>query len=109
VLLEFGSVEVLVAHLALDHHLWALLLNMLEKLSTGHVLEIFVVTNVAAKLGAVVDGVVLQVLHGLPDESSLPVLLKASMGELTEVNTILKDVIDVFQEIRCMAVGAVYL
>ena len=47
-------IEVLIANLALDHHLGALALDMLEKLGTGHVLKIFMVTNVTAKLRAII-------------------------------------------------------
>ena len=58
-LVELSSVEVLVANLALDHHLGALAFDMLIQLSPGHVLEVFVIADVTAELWAVSNSVLL--------------------------------------------------
>ena len=102
---EVPPIEVLVTNLALDHHLWALALDMLEKLGTGHVLEIFMVTNVTAKLRAIIHRVLLKLLHRFPNDFSVFVLfpvLEAPMWELTEIDAVLQDLVDSLQEVSLL-------
>jgi hypothetical protein len=80
---------------------------MLEQLPSGHVLEIFMITNVTTKLRAVTNGMLLKIFHGLPEQDSITAVLVASMRELTEVNAILKDIVNILYKIWGAAIWAV--
>lgn len=54
VIWEFRSAKVTLANLALNDDLWAVSLDMLEQLCSRHVLELFLVADVATELGALV-------------------------------------------------------
>jgi hypothetical protein len=83
------SVEVFDTGLALDHDFRTLSLDMLEQLRSGHVLEILVIANIAAKLGALVHRVFLQLAHCFPDNHSMLFVFVALVGELAEVDAVL--------------------
>ena len=53
--LKVVSVEVFVTNLALDHNFRAVTLDVFEKLGSCQVLEIFMITDIASKLGTFVD------------------------------------------------------
>ena len=108
VIREFGSAKVALANLALNDDLWAVSLDMLEQLCSSHVLELFLVADVAAELGALVHWMVLQISHSFPD-NNLTAIFPALVWELTEVNAIAKNFIDWLHEISSfLAVGAAH-
>lgn len=85
---EVSSVEIFDANLALDHNRWAIILDMLGQLSSCHVLEIFIVANIASKFRTLVHGMLLKVFHRLPNNDLLSIL-PALVRELTEVYAVL--------------------
>lgn len=99
VLGELSSVVVLVADLALHHDLGTLFLDVLEQFLPGHVLEVFVVADVAPELRTVHDGMLLQLLHRLPDQLAILAVFKALVWKLAEVNAVLKNIVNVPEEI----------
>lgn len=96
VFLELCSVEITVAYLALDHYFWTVSFDVLEQLSPCHVLEVFMVTDVTSEFGAITNCVLLELSHCFPDQSTVFGVFVASVWELTEVNTVLEDIIDIF-------------
>jgi len=65
------------------------------------------VANVASKLGAVVLSMGLQLRQGLPDELALALGSSAPMGELTEVDAVLDDLVDFLHEVALrVTIGA---
>ena len=54
VIRKFGSAEVAFANLTLHDNFWAISLDMLEQLGPSHVLEVFMVADVAAEFGTFV-------------------------------------------------------
>lgn len=98
VVVEFCSVEVFVTDLALDHDLRTLSFDVLEQFSSSQVLEVLVIADVATELWAVVHGMLLQLLHSLPDYLST-LGLKAFVRELAEVNAIPQYLVDFLHEI----------
>lgn len=84
---KLSSVEVTLTNLALNNNLWAIPLNMLEQLSSCHMLELLLVANITTKLWTLIHGMLLQVVHGLPNDNILTIL-PALMWELTEINTV---------------------
>ena len=59
VVIEFCSVEVLVTDLALDHDLRTLSFDVLEEFTSCEVLEVLMVADITAELGAVIHGMLL--------------------------------------------------
>ena len=106
--LEFDSGILFVAHLAHNFDLRAISLDVVVKLSTGHVLELLSIADIAAKLGALVLGVCLQLSESLPDDLlAISLLRPASVRELTEVNAVSKDLVHLLHEVSSrLAVGA---
>ena len=84
---KLSSVEVTLTNLALNNNLWAIPLDMLEQLSSSHMLELLLVANITTKLWTLIHGMLLQVVHGLPNDNILTIL-PALMWELTEINTV---------------------
>jgi len=65
------------------------------------------VANVASKLGAVVLSMGLQLRQGLPDELALALGSSTPMGELTEVDAVLDDLVDFLHEVALrVTIGA---
>lgn len=107
VLREVASVELLIAELALDHDFRALTLDVLEQLSTGHVLELLLVADVAPELGTLVHGVLLQLKQRLPDDAAALVLDVALVRELAEVDAISQHLVHILEEVTALlTVGA---
>jgi len=52
------------------------------------VLKVFVIAYVAAKLGALIHGMLLELPHGFPDDHTLSLFLVALVREFTEVNAV---------------------
>lgn len=110
VVLEFTTDKLLSAQLALDHDFGAVTLDVLEQLSTSHVLVLFLVANVAAVLGALNHGVLLQLEQSLPDDLTVLAIRVASMRELAEVNAVTQYLVDVGYEVATfLAVGAAHV
>ena len=85
---EFYSVKVLHTGLALDHYLRTFSFNVLKQLSPCHVLKVFVIANVAAKLRALIHCMLLELPHGFPDDHAMSLILVALVREFTEVNAV---------------------
>lgn len=90
---KISSVEIFYANLALNHNRRAIILDMLGQLSSCHVLEIFIVANVASKFRTLVHGMLLKIFHRLPNNDLLSVV-PALMRKLTEVNAVLEDLVN---------------
>lgn len=106
---EFASAVFFAAHLALDHHLGAVSLDVLAELGPGHALVLGEVADVAAVLGAlVVVGVALEFSDGLPEDLAVLQLI-ALVGELTEVDAVSNDGVNFGEEIAlAFTVGALH-
>lgn len=103
---EISSIEFFITNLALDHHLRALSLDVLEELLSIHMLVVLVVADITTEFGAVEHGVLLQLPHGLPNNDTFIVSSVAFMWEFTEVNTVSQYLIDLLQEVTSgLAVG----
>ena len=89
---EVSSVEIFHTNLALDHNRRAIVLDMLGQLSSCHVLKFFIVANIASKLRTLIHGMLLEILHGLPNNDLLSVL-PALVREFTKVNAVLEDLV----------------
>ena len=98
---KFGSAEVAFANLTLHDNFWAISLDMLEQLGPSHVLEVFMVADVAAKFGTFVHRMLLQLEHGLPDDD-LATILPALVWELAKVNAIAEDLVDWLEEVAAL-------
>lgn len=97
----------LVAHLAHHLHLWAVSLDVVVQLGSCHVLELLSVADIAAKFGALVLGVSLELSQGFPDNLGTTLVRPASMRELAEVNTVTKNLVNLLHEVSSgLAVGA---
>jgi len=91
-------IEVLVAHLTLDHHFWTVSLDVIEELMSGHVLEPFVEADIAAELWAVVDGMIRELTMCLPEHLTISIFV-TFMRELAKVDAVLHQGIDWLQEV----------
>ena len=101
------SWEFLIAYLAHDLDSWAVVSDMVHQIFAGHVLELFEVTDVAAELAALELGVVLELVESLPDYFRVTVGVIASMRELTEVDAVSEDEVEVLEEVTLsIAIGA---
>jgi len=99
-----------VAHLTHDHNIWTILLDVLVKLSSCHMLILFSVTDIASKLWAIELSVSLELSQRFPDDLSSAVNCMASVGEFAEVNTVLENFVDILHEVTpCLAVGAAHI
>lgn len=112
-LLEFGCIHVFqalvnckilpnkifIANLALNHNFWTVLFDMLEKLLSGHMLEVLMITNITTEFRAVIDSMLLKVTHCLPNDFTMLRISVTLMRELTEINAVNKHFIDILQEI----------
>ena len=96
------SVKVTFANLALNDNFWTVSLNMLEQLRSSHMLVILTVADVTAILGAIVNGMLLQLSHGLPDDN-LTAVLPALVRELAEINTVLEHLVDWLKEVTSLS------
>ena len=67
VAVELTSSMLLVTDLAHDFYLWAISLDMVVELGSGHVLELLSEADVATKLGALELRVTLELSKSLPD------------------------------------------
>lgn len=65
-------------------------------------LVILTVADVTAILGAIVNGMLLQLSHGLPDDN-LTTVLPALVRELAEVNTVLEHLVDWLKEVTSLS------
>ena len=99
---EFSALELLSTQLTLDHDLGAFALNVLEELRASHMLILLLVTDVAAKLGALNHGVLLELEQRLPDDLALLAVNVASMRELTEVDAVAQDFVDLDDEVAAL-------
>lgn len=98
---ELCSVEVTLTDLTLYDDFGTFSFNVLKQLGAGHMLVIFMVANVAAKLGALVHGMLLQFSHGLPKDNFLSIL-PAFVRELTKVNAVSEYFVDRLKEITSL-------
>lgn len=95
---KFCSVKVAFADLTLNDDFWAVPFNMLEQLRPSHVLVIFAVAYVTAILRTIIDGMLLQLGHCLPNHD-LTAILPTLVRKLAEINTVLQDLVYRLQEI----------
>ena len=94
-----------VADLAHDKNFWAVSLDMIMELGSGHMLELRSVADITSELGAVELSVCLELTEGLPDD--LTAIFIASMWELTEINAVLNNLVNFLEEITTsLAIGA---
>jgi hypothetical protein len=85
---EFSSFERFHANITLNLDFWAMLFNMVPKLSSSHVLEFLKVANIATVFWAlVVLCMLLKLSDRLPDDFTVWSFI-ALMRELTEINTV---------------------
>jgi hypothetical protein len=92
----FSSYELHTTSWALDHHFGAFCLDMVEKLSSSHVLEFFLVADIASKFRAVIDCMLLKIKQSFPNYSTIfPVFLITFMWELTKVDAVFKNFVDI--------------
>ena len=96
---KFSSNVLLVTHLAHDLHFRAILLDVIIELSSGHMLVLFSVANIASKFGAGELGVGLKFSQGLPDDFPSSVLRVAPVREFTKVDTISKYLVNFLHEV----------
>ena len=99
VICKLASVEFFIANLTLNHNFWTVSLNVHEKLCPCQMLEVFVITNITAEFRAVVDGVLLEFFHGLPDDLAMFAIFVAFMREFAEVNAVLENLVNWLQEV----------
>lgn len=102
---KISSVVVLLTYLALYHYFWTLTFDVQEKLSSCHMLIAFVITNITTEFRAIVHCMLLKLFHCLPYNSTLSRIHVTFVRELTEVNTISKNFVDVLHEISaCLTI-----
>jgi uncharacterized protein YabN with tetrapyrrole methylase and pyrophosphatase domain len=65
-------------------------------------LILFLVANVATKLGALDHGVLLQLKQRLPDDLTVLAVRVASVRELAEVNTVAQYLVDIDDEVAAL-------
>ena len=70
---EFSSGVFLVTNLTHNHYFWAVSLDMIVQLRSGHMLVLISIANIAAKLWAVELGVGLQLAESLPNDLILSI------------------------------------
>lgn len=110
VILEVATRELLIAQLTLHHDLGTIILDVLEKLGASHVLILFLVADVAAELGALVHGMLLELEQRLPDDRAVLAVSVATMRELAEVDTVAQDLVNLAKEIAALlAVRAAHI
>jgi hypothetical protein len=97
---KFVSSIVLVAYLAHNFDLWAISLDVIIELSSCQVLILLSIANITAKFRARILSMCLEFSKSLPDDfATLSFLIVASMWELTEINTVSKNLVDLLHEI----------
>lgn len=74
VALKLVSSVLLVAHLAHDLHLWAVSLDVVIQLSSGHVLKLLSVADVTTELWTLVLGMCLEFSKSLPNDLRTSIL-----------------------------------
>ena len=103
---KISPVEIFDTNLTLNHDFWAIVFDMLKQLSSCHMLAVLAVTNIASKFRTIIHRVLMKLFHGHPHYHLFPILI-APMGEVTEVNTVLKDFVDFNQKVsRFIAIWA---
>jgi hypothetical protein len=105
---ELASSVLFVANLAHDLDLRAISLEVVKQLGSCHMLELLSVADVTAKLGALILGVRLELSKSFPDDLTSHVASSpTSVGELTEVDAVSEDLVDLLHEVSpSLAVGA---
>ena len=94
VVVKFGSDVLAVANLTHHWDIWTLVLNVVLQLTSGHVLELFPQTDVAAEFRAMELSMHLQIVQSLPHYERAAILwVPASVRELTDINTIGDNVV----------------
>ena len=91
---ELSSWVLLVANLAHDWDFRTVSLDVVVKLGSSHMLEFFSVADIASEFRARVLSMSLELSQSLPDNFTSSIVKVASMRELTEINTVLKDLVD---------------
>ena len=85
---KLSSSILLVTHLAHHLHFWAIFADVIIQLSSCHVLELFPVANITAKLWTGELSMSLELAKGLPNDLRASPVNMTSMWELTEVNAV---------------------
>jgi len=99
---ELASRIFLITNVAHDLNLGTISLDMVEKLSSCHVLELLSVTDITSELWTLILRMSLELSKGLPDDLGFTrLLIPASMRELAEVNTVSEYLVDLLHEIAC--------
>lgn len=98
VMSKFSSDVISVANLACYWHVWAFYLNMLMKLSSCKMLELFSVANITSKFRAMELCMHLKLSKSFPNDFRFSVLI-ASMGEFTKIDTVLQNFVYWLKEI----------
>ena len=96
---KFWTVEFTATNLALDHHCWTFSLDMLEKLSSCHMLVLFLIANVTAEFGTLIHRMFLKIKHGLPDDAAAFLLQIAFMWKFTEINAVSQNFVNVLHKV----------
>ena len=96
---EFCSWIFLVANLTHNWNFRAISFDMIIELSSSQMLILFSVADVTSEFWARVLSMSLEFSKGLPDNFTSTIIKVASMRELTEVNTVLKNFVNFLKEI----------
>jgi hypothetical protein len=72
---------------------------VLEELSSGHFLEIFIITDITTKLRAIEKSMLLKFSHCFPNNFTAFAVLVAAMGEFTKIYAISDNFIYFLHEI----------
>lgn len=72
---------------------------MLKELGSGHMLILFLVTNVTAEFWALIHSMLLQVEHRFPNDAAVLLVQEAFVWEFTEIDTISQNLINFLHKI----------
>lgn len=101
-LLEIFSSVFFVAHLAHYHHFGAFSSDVFVQLGSSHMLKFITIAYIATEFGAVELGVNLKFTQGFPHDFTFAIGTRTSMWELTEIDTILENLINWFKEVATL-------
>lgn len=99
----FTSCKFHTACWALDHNFCAFSFNMIEKLSSSHVLEFFLIADVTAKFRTLIHSMFLKLYQSFPNNSSILSVFKiALVWEFTKIDAIFENFVDILQKLSSL-------
>lgn len=106
---KFSSVIVSLTNLALHDNFWTLSLYVLEQLRSSHMLKVLMVADIASKLGALVNSMLLELNHSFPN-NDFSAIFPALVRKLTEINAVPENLINWLQKVASfLAVGTAHI